>query len=370
MADDELIDPSSENVVDDTPPFDQYFYEDARNPEEGDLVTDFRDETVYGFDPRFRTELDQQLSRSESTGNLTNLDGPQLQALFNRLAVIRESAFKQSLRDPYEFRIRPISGNNAVGLPKDGFLLPLPPEKFDMSFQQDPRSYVAINQQEYTLPGAKRMAEIMLEGMFPWATRFTGGWGPGGKPNYLPGYITTANFTSPAECVRRFLALMKSAQPFYLTVGPPPNAPHSNTHPGGLVGTGWKFTVTSFEYGEAFGHPGSYVFAMTLRQWIPTYPPRNKTNNTTSGTTQGPVIKPPQDDRPKVKVYTIRSGDTLWDISARFLGSGTRWPQIYSLNRKVIEDECKRRGSSCYPRGWHIWPGTKLKIPNKSRDSA
>lgn len=34
--------------------------------------------------------------------------------------------------------------------------------------------------------------------------------------------------------------------------------------------------------------------------------------------------------------YRIRPGDTLWDLAERFLGSGTRWDEIYRLNRSTI----------------------------------
>lgn len=37
-------------------------------------------------------------------------------------------------------------------------------------------------------------------------------------------------------------------------------------------------------------------------------------------------------------VYTVAHGDSLWSIAARELGSGTRWEEIYQLNRDVIQD--------------------------------
>jgi hypothetical protein len=36
--------------------------------------------------------------------------------------------------------------------------------------------------------------------------------------------------------------------------------------------------------------------------------------------------------------YTVKAGDTLWDIAKQFLGDAFLWPDIYRLNRDVVED--------------------------------
>ncbi len=50
--------------------------------------------------------------------------------------------------------------------------------------------------------------------------------------------------------------------------------------------------------------------------------------------------------------YTIESGDTLWGIAAKFLGNGSKYPEIFEANREVIEDPDK------------IFVGQKIRIPN------
>ena len=49
--------------------------------------------------------------------------------------------------------------------------------------------------------------------------------------------------------------------------------------------------------------------------------------------------------------YVIQSGDTLWGIASKFLGNGSKYPEIFEANREVIEDPDK------------IFVGQKIRIP-------
>ena len=50
-------------------------------------------------------------------------------------------------------------------------------------------------------------------------------------------------------------------------------------------------------------------------------------------------------------------------IARKQLGDGSRWKEIYSLNKKVIEAEARKRGRKSSSNGHWIYPGTKLKLP-------
>lgn len=60
--------------------------------------------------------------------------------------------------------------------------------------------------------------------------------------------------------------------------------------------------------------------------------------------------------------YTIKKGDTLWDIAGRFLGKSSRWPEIYELNKSIIESTAKKYGKKSSNRGWWIYPGCVITI--------
>ena len=66
---------------------------------------------------------------------------------------------------------------------------------------------------------------------------------------------------------------------------------------------------------------------------------------------------------PKNKTYTVKQGDTLWDIARVKLGNGSKWTSIYSLNKAAIEAAAKKYGRSSSSNGWWIYPGTVLKLP-------
>ena len=80
--------------------------------------------------------------------------------------------------------------------------------------------------------------------------------------------------------------------------------------------------------------------------------------------------KVPEPVRPTAtgQKYTIKSGDTLWSIAKRFLGSGTKWKTIYDANKEIIESTAKARWKAAginrdSQNGHWIFPGTVITIP-------
>jgi len=53
----------------------------------------------------------------------------------------------------------------------------------------------------------------------------------------------------------------------------------------------------------------------------------------------------------EVEYYVIEKGDTLWAIASKFLGNGSKYPEIFEANKEVIEDPDL------------IFPGQKIRIP-------
>lgn len=62
--------------------------------------------------------------------------------------------------------------------------------------------------------------------------------------------------------------------------------------------------------------------------------------------------------------YVVKSGDTLWEIAEKKLGSGLEWKTIYNANKSIIESTAKSRNGRGSNYGHWIFPGTKLSLKN------
>jgi hypothetical protein len=87
------------------------------------------------------------------------------------------------------------------------------------------------------------------------------------------------------------------------------------------------------------------TIAWTLEEWV---------DVTTNAIRPRPVPKVPVVVQPvaaPVRTHRVVSGDTLWHIAQRYLGSGPRWPEIFALNTAIIKNP-----------HW-IYPGQVFRIP-------
>jgi len=66
--------------------------------------------------------------------------------------------------------------------------------------------------------------------------------------------------------------------------------------------------------------------------------------------------------------YTVKKGDTLWEIAKTYLGKGMEYTVIYNANKEVIESTAKQRGKQNSSNGHWIFPGTELIIPAKGEE--
>lgn len=110
-------------------------------------------------------------------------------------------------------------------------------------------------------------------------------------------------------------------------------------------------------FGEAYGAFGDWAYEVSFIEARDIVITSSKTSSGTSSSTTRPTTTTSQ--------YTIKSGDTLWSISKRFLGSGAKWKTIYNANKDIIESTAKKRGKKSSNNGHWIFPGVTLTIPNQ-----
>ena len=65
------------------------------------------------------------------------------------------------------------------------------------------------------------------------------------------------------------------------------------------------------------------------------------------------------------QTYTVKSGDTYWDLATKFLGNPRRWPEIVSANQSLLSTRPKLKFAKTPGRLPVIRPGDKLTIPGK-----
>lgn len=63
--------------------------------------------------------------------------------------------------------------------------------------------------------------------------------------------------------------------------------------------------------------------------------------------------------------YTIKKGDSLWKIASKQLGKGTRWTEIFELNKTVLEQEAQKHRTHCTLTYPVIYAGTVITLPAK-----
>lgn len=140
---------------------------------------------------------------------------------------------------------------------------------------------------------------------------------------------TTPNSTRSATPKPVASGLPKTTRP--KTLPKPKRSPIIRTH---VIEAGDNFALLSDHYyGDqkfarflAEANPGVEPYRMKIGMKIKIPPiPRN--------TSAAPKRRPAH---PGSNQYAVREGDTLYAVSARLLGSGARWTEIYELNRGAI----------------------------------
>lgn len=83
-----------------------------------------------------------------------------------------------------------------------------------------------------------------------------------------------------------------------------------------------------------------------------------------------PTPKPKPKPAKKYRTHKVKKGDTLWDLSRKYLGRPTRWREIFNLNKGTAGKRyaggvvrAKEKNRIAHPR-W-IFPGQVFKIPPK-----
>lgn len=105
--------------------------------------------------------------------------------------------------------------------------------------------------------------------------------------------------------------------------------------------------IKSIDVREVSGEEGDYYIKISLLEYKPYSKKEIKVD-----IVQKPPVRPPNPPQPPYSMYTIVSGDCLWNIAKKYLGDGSRYPEIYNINRPPLGGNPNL-----------IYPGQQIKIP-------
>lgn len=216
------------------------------------------------------------------------------------------------------------------------FTFPALPEKIQGKYGAKYQSFDIVSQGTIKIPKGTDVAEFTWEGVFF-------GESKRGEP-----IVKKNSWKEPNECVKILNDFMKNETVLNL-----------------IVTETWinvDVTISSFQP-SPIGAYGNVEYSITFVQKKPL---KIYTTNELQITKFAKKTKPRNDSNDSSgsgDTYTVVSGDTLWGIAAKKLGSGSKWISIYDANSDTIEAEAKKHGKISSDHGHWIWAGEVLTIP-------
>ena len=215
------------------------------------------------------------------------------------------------------------------------FTFPALPEKVQGKYGAKYQSFDIISQGTVKVPKGTDVAEFTWDGVFF------------GESKRNEPIVKKNSWKEPNECVKILNNFMKNETVLNL-----------------IVTETWinvDVTISSFQP-RPVGAYGNVEYSITFVQKKPLqiyttdelkiakFVKKTKPRNDSGGSSGGG------------STYTVVSGDTLWGIASKKLGSSSKWTLIYDANAGTIEAEAKKHGKSSSDHGHWIWPGEVLTI--------
>ncbi len=201
------------------------------------------------------------------------------------------------------------------------YALSLLPDNVKAKASTNVISYNFINTGEVKMPNGQKLRQFSWNGVFPGASR-----------RELP-FIKKQHWKPPKEMVTVLDNWRKKGTHIILMLtGTSLNcevylSTFDHTYKGGAGDVEYSITFTEAKSVKVYTTKEAKTTKST------------KTSNNISSGTRASSKKKSADtitQSEQTKTYTVKKGDTLWIIAQKKLGKGSRWQEIYRMNKKMI----------------------------------
>ena len=230
----------------------------------------------------------------------------------------------------------------------DDVLLPVTPTSLKIKIKNQNKTLNLINEGEINLLKQAGLTSISFSALLPFAKNYP-----------FNHYRSISEYQAPYYFLSKLEQLKNSRKPFtFRVVRAGPGIGRIMFNDNSVFSVSLEdYTVTedAAQYGQ------DTMVSISLLQYR-AYGSKILTVNTETGTATATETRDTS-TKAAVKEYTIIQGDTLIKIAQKTLNDGSRWKEIYTLNKETIEADAKKHGVASSSNGNQIYPGLTLKIP-------
>jgi len=185
---------------------------------------------------------------------------------------------------------------------------PVLPETFEVSFGNTNKTVDISGLGEIVILQDRAAIEVSWDSFFP-AAKFPG--------------VQVDSLTPPKTLLKTLCEWKNSDKPTHII----------------LTGTDVNFfaAIQSIQPSEEGGDPDSIYYKIKLKEYREVKVRQVQVNITTKVATVSSQATR-TDNRVQEKTYTVKRGDCLWNIAKALLGSGSRYTEIYNLNKDKIKN--------------------------------
>lgn len=202
----------------------------------------------------------------------------------------------------------------------DGVLMPITPSKVKVKINNQNETLTLISGEEINILKAAGLTDVSFDLLLPQVT-----------------YPFTNGGAQPADYYLSLFERLKTAkEPFqWILNREKPNGSR-------LFYTNLTVGMEDYQITDDAEEGFDITVTVSLKQYrhygtkTVTIQPATTQTSTPTATVEQPKRETSQ--APKQSTYTVKSGDCLWNIAKKYLGDGSRYNEIYNLNKDKIKN--------------------------------